>query len=57
LPDIVLDASVVLAAIYRESGAQKVRSLFADPDSKVLVSALNWSEALDRLLRKAFSPV
>jgi ribonuclease VapC len=50
LPDIVLDASVVLAAIYRESGAQKVRSLFADPDSKVLVSALNWSEALDRLL-------
>ncbi|MGA9423758.1 MAG: type II toxin-antitoxin system VapC family toxin, partial [Terracidiphilus sp.] len=51
MPDIVLDASAVLAAVYGEAGAQKVRGLFADPESTVLISALNWSEALDRLLR------
>lgn len=51
MPDIVLDASAVLAAVYGEVGAQKVRSLFADRESTVLISAINWSEALDRLLR------
>lgn len=51
MPDIVLDASAVLAAIYGEVGAQRVRSLFADPESTALMSTLNWSEAFDRLLR------
>lgn len=51
MPSIVLDASAILAAIYSEDGAQKVRGLFADPVSTILMSSLNWSEALDRLLR------
>lgn len=51
MPDIVLDASAILAAVYGENGAQRVKSLFADPESTVLMSTLNWSEALDRLLR------
>jgi len=51
LASIVLDASALLAAIYRESGGRRVTALFADPASTVLISTLNWSEALDRLLR------
>ena len=48
---IVLDSSALLAAIYRESGGKRVAALLADPESAVLISTLNWSETLDRLLR------
>jgi ribonuclease VapC len=48
---IVLDASALLAAIYRENGGKRVAALLAGPESTVLISALNWSETLDRLLR------
>lgn len=48
---IVLDASALLAAIYRERGGEKVTALFAEPESEILISTLNWSETLDRLLR------
>lgn len=48
---IVLDASALLAAIYRENGGKRVSALFADPTSTALISTLNWSETLDRLLR------
>ena len=51
MASIVLDASALLAAIYRESGGKRVAALFADPRSTVLISTLNWSETLDRLLR------
>lgn len=48
---IVLDASAVLAVVYRENGGAKVVEALADPDSTVSMSTLNWSEALDRLSR------
>lgn len=51
MASIVLDASALLAAIYRENGGKRVAALFADPRSTVLISTLNWSEMLDRLLR------
>ena len=51
MPSIVLDASAILAVVYRESGANRVIEALADPESTISVSTLNWSEALDRMLR------
>lgn len=46
-PDVVLDASVVLAFLFGEPGGEQVRPLL---DSAV-ISAVNMSEVLGRLVR------
>ena len=48
---VVVDASAILALLQCESGGVRVAALLMDPTLDVLVSALNWSEVLDRLLR------
>jgi PIN domain nuclease of toxin-antitoxin system len=52
----VVDASAILALLQAEPGGERVAALLLDPAQTVLVSALNWSEVLDRLLRHG-SPV
>jgi len=47
----VLDASAILALLQGEAGGDRVAAVLQDPAQVVLVSALNWSEVLDRLLR------
>jgi PIN domain nuclease of toxin-antitoxin system len=53
----VLDASAILALLQAESGGDRVAKLLLDPAQSVLVSSLNWSEVLDRLLRHGVSAV
>jgi PIN domain nuclease of toxin-antitoxin system len=52
---VVLDASALLAALLRERGGDQIKALLVDPGMTVLMSALNWSEVFDRLLREGFS--
>jgi ribonuclease VapC len=52
---VVLDASAILALLQAEPGEERVRALLLDPAQSTLVSALNWSEVLDRLLRHGVS--
>lgn len=47
----VLDASAILALLQGESGGVRVAALLMDPAQEVFISALNWSEVLDRLMR------
>ncbi len=47
----VLDASAILALLQGESGGNRVSALLQNPAQEVLVSTLNWSEVLVRLLR------
>jgi PIN domain nuclease of toxin-antitoxin system len=47
----VLDASAILSLLQGESGGGRIAALLMDPAQDVFVSALNWSEVLDRLLR------
>jgi PIN domain nuclease of toxin-antitoxin system len=52
---IVLDASAILALLQAEPGGDRVAAVLLDPAQTVLISALNWSEVLDRLLRHGSS--
>jgi PIN domain nuclease of toxin-antitoxin system len=47
----VLDASAILALLYKEPGAERVFSLLNQEGTDVFVSAVNLSEAHCRLLR------
>lgn len=46
-----LDASAILALLQGESGGDRIAALLMDPMQDIFVSALNWSEVLDRLMR------
>lgn len=48
----VLDASAILAFLFREAGAERVRPLLATS----LVSAVNWAEVLGRFSRDGHDP-
>ena len=52
---VVLDASALLAALQNEQGGDVVNELVLNPENKVVMSALNWSEVFDRLLRSGIS--
>jgi ribonuclease VapC len=52
---VVLDASAILALLQAESGGDRVADILLDPTQSVLISSLNWSEVLDRLLRHGAS--
>jgi predicted nucleic acid-binding protein len=51
----VLDASALLAMLFGESGVEEMRTLFqkaAVADKPLLISAVNWAEALNRITRR-----
>ena len=48
---VVLDASAMLATLLDEPGGDEVEKLLLDPSKSALISAVNWSEVFDRLLR------
>lgn len=52
---VVLDASALLAMLLVERGGDQVEALLIDPNRAALMSALNWSEVFDRLLREGYS--
>jgi PIN domain nuclease of toxin-antitoxin system len=47
--DVVVDSSALLAMVFSESGGATVKSAFG-PESRVLISAVNLSEVVARLL-------
>ena len=51
LSRVVLDASAILALLYREPGAERIENLLSLEDTKVLISSVNLSEIYARLLR------
>lgn len=53
--EIVLDASALLAMLLVERGGDQVKALLIDPNRSALMSAVNWSEVFDRLLREGYS--
>lgn len=55
----VLDASALLAMLFGESGMEEVRALFhraAHADRPLLITAVNWAEVLNRLIRRQGEP-
>lgn len=53
--EIVVDASAILALLQAEPGGDRVAAILVDPAQSVLISTLNWSETLDKLLRRGTS--
>jgi ribonuclease VapC len=51
LDKVVLDASALLATLLSEPGGDEVEKLLLDPDQSAVMSAVNWCEVFDRLLR------
>ena len=51
MANAALDASAILALLQAEPGGDRVAALLLDPAQSPLISSLNWSEVLDRLLR------
>jgi ribonuclease VapC len=49
---VVLDASALLALLYREPGAEAVEEVL----DGAAVSAVNWSEVLQKLSRRGLDP-
>ncbi len=52
---VVLDASALLAMLFGEPGVEEMRSLFhkaAAADKPLLIAAVNWAEALNRITRR-----
>lgn len=47
----VLDASVVIAYLTDEAGADDVEAILTGPDDPPVVSAVNWAEVFDQLAR------
>ncbi len=52
---MVLDASVVLALLYKEKGFERVKQALASEDA--LMSAVNYAEVLTKLIRQGMKPV
>lgn len=51
----VLDASALLAMLFGEPGVEEMRALFhkaAAADKPLLITAVNWAEALNRITRR-----
>ena len=51
----VLDASALLAMLFGEPGTEEMRTLFhkaAAADKPLLMTAVNWAEALNRITRR-----
>lgn len=47
----VLDASVLIAYLTDEVAADEVEAIITDPDDPPVVSAVNWAEVADQLVR------
>lgn len=51
MANTVLDSSAILALFQAEAGADRVAALLLDANQSTIISTLNWSEVVDRLLR------
>ncbi|HEY2858723.1 MAG TPA: type II toxin-antitoxin system VapC family toxin [Terracidiphilus sp.] len=54
MENVVLDASALLAMLFGERGGEGVEALLLEPEKSTTMSALNWSEVFDRLLREGY---
>jgi len=52
---VVLDASALLATLLGEPGGDEVENLLLDPAQLPVMSAVNWCEVFDRLLRNGMT--
>lgn len=47
----VIDASAVLALMFKENGQNVVLDLFKNPNVRIYISAVNWSEVVQKSLQ------
>jgi len=53
MSSIVLDSSAALAMLLGESGGERVMQAFLGQEDLIAMSAVNWSDILNRLQRKS----